>query len=135
MRTICRERWRSTSKKCGRISSLAVDFRPAWQLHEFGAVRWPGKKEFGHGKFFQGKVVIKPGRQYGPGRQHDEDACTDIASYALSFSTSAPGSRGTRYSDYLPDTSFQSSSSFWPGCIPWTLPQPKFSYRQGNEFG
>jgi len=114
-----------------KFGALILD-RVAVTTNSGGALAW--KKEFGYGKFFQGKVVIKLGDNDGPGRQHDEDACTDIASYALKlFKLALPVAEGQDISDYLAGHEFSEFIKLLPGCIPWTLPQPKFSIVNGNE--
>lgn len=65
-----------------------------------GARGW--KPDYGFGRYFAGKVVIKLGDNDEPGRAHDRDVCADIAPHALStFTLALPVGEGEDVSDFL----------------------------------
>lgn len=82
-----------------KLGALILD-RVAVTTNSGGALAW--KKEYGYGKFFHGKVVVKLGDNDGAGRQHDEDACSDIGESALQlFKLELPVGEGEDISDFL----------------------------------
>lgn len=81
------------------LGGLHVD-RVAVTTNQGGAAGW--KKEYGYGKHFFRKVVIKLGDNDGPGRLHDQAVCADVARYARElFTLELPVGEGEDISDYL----------------------------------
>lgn len=77
-----------------RLDRIAVTTNPG------GATQW--KQEYGFGRYFSGKVVIKLGDNDGPGRYHDESVCADVSRYAFkTFTLGLPVGEGEDISDYL----------------------------------
>lgn len=94
-----------------------------------GASQW--KQEYGFGKFFQSKIVIKLGDNDPAGRIHDRDACADIAPYALQLYTlPLPVGEGEDVSDFLERESIDKLLKLLPNRQPWNLParnEPKIA--------
>ena len=89
-----------------------------------GARAW--KPQFGFGRYFAGKIVIKLGDNDGPGRQHDEDACKDIASHALqTFTLALPVGEGEDISDFLEKHTIDEFLRLLPNRKEWNAPKPK----------
>jgi hypothetical protein len=89
-----------------------------------GATQW--KPEYGFGRYFIGKVVIKLGDNDGPGRLHDEAACKDIAPHALKvFTLELPVGEGEDISDYLEGNTVEDLLKLLPMRKEWTVPEPK----------
>lgn len=88
-----------------------------------GAMAW--KVEYGYGKQFQSKVVIKLGDNDGSGRKHDEDACKDIAPYASKlFTLPLPVGEGEDISDYLQSHTVTEFFNLLRDVVPYDLPAP-----------
>lgn len=103
------------------FGELTLD-RVAVTTNPGGATAW--KKEFGFGKYFQSKIVVKLGDNDGPGRVHDRDACTDIAPYALKlFSLDLPVGEGEDISDYLEKHSVEDFLKLLPTRKEFELPK------------
>jgi len=89
-----------------------------------GARAW--KPQFGFGRYFAGKIIIKLGDNDGPGRQHDEDACKDIASHALqTFTLALPVGEGEDISDFLRAHTIDEFLRLLPDRKVWEAPKPK----------
>jgi hypothetical protein len=81
------------------LGHLTVD-RVAVTTNPGGASAW--KEEYGFGKYFLGKVVIKLGDNDASGRMHDLSASEDIAPHALKlFTLDLPVGEGEDISDFL----------------------------------
>lgn len=91
-----------------------------------GATAW--KPEFGFGRYFSGKVVIKLGDNDGPGRLHDESACRDIAPHALKvFTLDLPVGEGEDISDYLELHAIDDFLKLLPLRKEWYTPEPDYA--------
>jgi len=88
-----------TSEKRGLpLGAMTLD-RVAVTTNPGGATAW--KREYGYGRYFTGKVVIKLGDNDGPGKLHDRDSCADIATHPLkTFTLELPVSEGEDVSDF-----------------------------------
>lgn len=106
------------------LSALTVD-RIGVTTNPGGAMAW--KREFGFGKYFLGKVVIKLGDNDAQGRKHDEDVCADVAQYASRvFRLPLPVGEGEDISDYLEThTVEQFFAHMYKNLQPWETPEPK----------
>lgn len=82
-----------------QFGSMMID-RVGVTTNPGGASAW--KTDFGYGKHFQSKVVIKLGDNDGPGRKHDEDCCKDVSQFAYkTFQLALPVGDGEDISDFL----------------------------------
>jgi len=104
---------------------LTLD-RVAVTTNPGGASAW--KPEYGFGRHFFGKIVIKLGDNDGPGRMHDQSACTDIAPHALKlFTLALPVAEGEDISDYLASHTIDDFLALLPKRREWqrtATPQP-----------
>lgn len=112
-----------SEKKGLSFGELTLD-RVAVTTNPGGATAW--KREFGFGKYFQSKIVVKLGDNDGPGRLHDRDACTDIAPFALKlFTLDLPVGEGEDISDYLAEHKVEDFLKLLPMRKEWQLPVKK----------
>ena len=104
------------------LSSELTLERVAVTTNPGGATAW--KPEYGFGRCFTEKIVIKLGDNDGPGRLHDQAACSDIAPYALKlFTLDLPVGEGEDISDYLAEHSIDEFLKLLPTRKPWTQPK------------
>jgi KaiC/GvpD/RAD55 family RecA-like ATPase len=105
------------------LGAMTLD-RVAVTTNPGGAAAW--KREYGFGRYFTGKVVIKLGDNDEPGRLHDRDACNDIAAHALkTFTLGLPVGEGEDISDYLAEHDVEDLLRLLPSRKEWTAPQRK----------
>jgi KaiC/GvpD/RAD55 family RecA-like ATPase len=105
------------------LGNMTLD-RVAVTTNPGGAAAW--KSEYGFGRFFTGKVVIKLGDNDGPGKLHDRDACIDISSHALkTFTLELPVSEGEDISDFLEQNSVEDLLKLLPTRVEWSAPERK----------
>jgi CHC2 zinc finger len=79
---------------CLTLERIAVTTNPG------GAAQW--KRQYGFGRYFWQKVVIKLSDNDAPGRLHTEAACSEIADYTSHlFTLDLPVGEGEDISDYL----------------------------------
>ena len=103
------------------LRNLTVD-RVAVTTNPGGAGAW--KKEYVFGPYFFGKVVIKLGDNDRAGRLHDQQACEDIAPYALKlFTLKLPVGEGADISDFLADRTIDDLLLLLPTRVEWRLPK------------
>jgi len=105
------------------MGNMTLD-RVAVTTNPGGAAAW--KREYGFGRFFTGKVVIKLGDNDGPGKLHDRDACTDISAHALkTFTLELPVGEGEDISDFLAGHSVEDLLKLLPNRVEWLAPERK----------
>ena len=108
------------------LGALTVD-RIGVTTNPGGSMAW--KPEYGFGKQFQSKVVIKLGDNDTQGRLHDESVCRDVAQYARKvFTLPLPVGEGEDISDFLESHSIADLFSlFVTNLTPWHQPEEKIS--------
>ena len=106
-----------------QFGGLVVD-RVAVTTNPGGASAW--KKEYGFGRYFFGKTVVKLGDNDPAGRIHDRDACEDISKYAKNlFTLELPVGDGEDISDYLERHTTTEFLSLLPNRKAWTVASSK----------
>jgi hypothetical protein len=81
------------------LGKVTID-RIAVTTNMGGAMAW--KTEFGYGKYFLGKIVVKLGDNDPQGQEHTRATCADIAKFAKNLYTlDLPVGEGEDISDYL----------------------------------
>jgi hypothetical protein len=105
------------------FGAMTLD-RVAVTTNPGGAAAW--KQEYGFGRYFTGKVVIKLGDNDGPGHLHDRDACSDIAPHALkTFTLDLPVGEGEDISDFLQKQKIEDLLRLLPNRKEWNSPKQK----------
>jgi KaiC/GvpD/RAD55 family RecA-like ATPase len=105
------------------LGSIAVD-RAGVTTNPGGAMAW--KPEYGFGKYFLGKVVIKLGDNDDQGRKHDADVCADVCKYAVkTFTLALPVGDGEDVSDFLESHPVEDLLKLFPKMVEWKKPEEK----------
>ncbi|GAA3758491.1 AAA family ATPase [Terriglobus aquaticus] len=112
------------------VGALTVD-RVGVTCNPGGAKAW--KPEYGYGRYFQGKIVIKLGDNDESGRQHDEDVCRDVAPFASQvFRLALPVGEGEDISDFLQEHTVEDLLQLLPNRVAWQQPAPQHALVKDN---
>ncbi len=121
-----------TKKDGFRVANLMLD-RVGVTTNMGGSSSW--KPEYGYGKYFTGKIVIKLSDNDAAGVLHTEAVCRDVSNFAHSLYTlDLPVGAGEDISDYLKDHSIDDLIKLMEKNLkPWALAPKGKEVKVGEE--